>query len=177
MESFLSNLPEFFLWGSAIVFWLFLSLLIIIFFISDVKENGILAFISFIVFIVLTELWGSFKIMNYVTLAYLGLYLVIGLIYGFIRTFFYGRKKLEYLTYNENPTEEEINANEKALIAKRLKYLKNNFFRWWFLFPISIINWVFSDLVFDIYDWAYSKLQKLIEIIFHYGVNSGKKNI
>ena len=93
MSNFLNNLPEFLFMGSVLWFYILTIVFVMVLFISEVNKNGYLALVSFIIFSLVMSYWGNFYVVEYFTLTLLGIYLVSGFIYSFIRTYFYGRKR------------------------------------------------------------------------------------
>ncbi|MFK5282745.1 hypothetical protein ACI3PL_24580, partial [Lacticaseibacillus paracasei] len=77
----------------------------------------------------------------------ISIYLFLGFIFSLIRTYFKGKK----------------------LDTKQKEYfeLKEHVFRWWLMFPICLITWVFGDLLKDLYNFVYSKLSKVYQSIFN----------
>jgi len=69
----------------------------------------------------------------------------------------------------------EIESNIQNQIVDRKTHLKGNVFRWWFLFPISLIDWVLSDLVKDVYNWTYKQLHKVYESILDFGLKGAER--
>ena len=175
MDSVLNSLPQIFLFGSVLYFYLLTIFLLIIFFFADVHESGFHAFGAFLIFLGLTYFWGTFEPLGYLSWINVGAYFGIGFLYSLIRTFFYGRKSLKYDGVISKPTDEDITNNLKYRIEDRKSHLKNNVFRWWFLFPISFIDWVLSDLVKDVYNWLYKQLHKLYESILDAGLKGAEK--
>ena len=43
-------------------------------------------------------------------------------------------------------------------------------FRWWFLWPISLINWAISDLIKQLYNFVYDKLVHFYDEVFNLGL-------
>jgi hypothetical protein len=118
----LELLQSFTLFGSVIGFYIAVLFLIGLLFYSDIEEEGYGAFFSFLIFCGVTYFWSNFNILSYFSWGLVGSYLGIGLLYSFIKTYFYARKNGE----------------------KGRKYIKENVFRWWFLWPVSLINWILS---------------------------------
>lgn len=176
MESILEFLPAFALWGSAIWFWLLTLLIIISFFIADVNEEGYWAATSFVIFLVITHFWSDFNFFSIVTWNLVFLYLGIGLVYSIIRTVLFGRKKkMEASTMEfKEPTEKNASdyGTEAAFKRETLYKLKGNVSRWWFLFPVSMINWAFTDLFRDAWNWLYAKMSTIFEKLFDLGYNA-----
>ena len=99
--------------------------------------------------------------------------------HSLVRTYFYGRKP-PGPTHNAygigKPNIEEIKNHQNRIIEERKSYLKGNVFRWWFLFPISLLNWILSDLIEDVYDFIYNKLQRLYVRVLMMGFPSVKED-
>ena len=156
------------LFGS--IFWGITSLILflILCFWSDYERNGYFATFVFIVLGVLFYFWGkdTFKLfVSLLTFSNIALYFGTGLIHAFIRIFFHGRKEM-------------MNVNKHRLQGSDYyeysidRDIKEDVFRWWFLWPISLINWFIKDLVRDIYNWFYDKISHLFNFVLDLGVKS-----
>jgi hypothetical protein len=164
------------LFGSVIWTVVSVVLFLTILFASDIEENGIYAFVSLIVFGVIYYFWGTFEpLLIFLSWKMLSLYFVVGLIYSIVRTFFEGRtlgedikdlpdEKPNVYSYNNKESQKNIFFDE----------LKGNVFRWWFMWPISLINWAVTDLIADIWDYLYSKMKKFYNLILELGIKSVK---
>ena len=143
----MENLIPFTLFGSCIAFGIMLVLLFIILISSDIGEDGIYAFVAVIVAVGLNYFWGTFPILSLISFRNISIYLFLGFIFSLIRTYFKGKK----------------------LDAKQKEYfeLKEHVFRWWLMFPICLITWVFGDLLKELYNFVYSKLSKVYQSIFN----------
>jgi hypothetical protein len=53
--------------------------------------------------------------------------------------------------------------------------IKENIFRWWFMWVISLIVWIISDMVEEIYDCVYQRMSKIFDYVFNLGVKSVKE--
>jgi hypothetical protein len=146
----LESLQSFLLFGSFVWFWIITGILLICLFLSDIEEQGYAATTSLIIFLGLNYFWGNLDISQFFNFKLIGIYLLIGLIYSFIKTYFYARKKGE----------------------DGREYIKENVFRWWGLWPISLINWILSDIIRDLYNLIYDKLSNLYNGIFNLGLKS-----
>jgi len=155
MESILQFFGEFALFGAAIWFWIAVVAFVISLFTFDRQENGVGALFSFIIFSVVVYFWSNFDILGYINWLNIGLYFGVGFIYSLIRTYFLGRK---------------IRSKSTGDIKYIKEKLKGNVFRWWFLWPVSLLNWILSDLVEEVYNFIYSKLKNLYENILMMGV-------
>lgn len=175
MESILNALPQIFLFGSVLYFYLFSLIFLTILFFADYHESGFHAFGAFLIFLGVTFYWGTFEPLEYLSWGSVGLYLGIGFLYSLVRTYFYGRKALVYGGYKTDPSDDEKIKYIENQISERKVHLKGNVFRWWFLFPVSFIDWVLSDLVKDIYDWIYKYLHKLYDSILDIGLKSAER--
>ena len=148
----LELLQSFTLFGSVIGFYIAVLFLIGLLFYSDIEEEGYGAFFSFLIFCGVTYFWSNFNILSYFSWGLVGSYLGIGLLYSFIKTYFYARKNGE----------------------KGRKYIKENVFRWWFLWPVSLINWILSDIIKDLYNFLYNRLSDLYNEIFNLGLKENE---
>lgn len=177
MEELLNNFPEFVFMGSVLWFYIITLTFIVVLFVSEVNENGYYALASFVIFSLVMRFWGNFDIMDYFSFTLLGIYLGVGFIHSLLRTYFFGRKTLVYNGYLSSSvpaSEKDIEENIEGQIKNRKSKLKGNVFRWWFLFPISFLTWVFSDLLKDFFETIYSKLRKLYEYILDLGLKGAK---
>lgn len=171
MDSVLSYLPEFLLWGSALYFWGATLLFIFILFVSEVKEDGLIGLIAFAVFVGITKFFSTFDILSIITLKLILLYLGIGLGHSLLRTYLYGRKRG---VEKKGKTFSDSYPTEKHFDDDTVSKLKENVFRWWFLFPVSLLTWIFSDLLSDIYTFLYNRLKTVFVGILNAGQNSVK---
>lgn len=53
---------------------------------------------------------------------------------------------------------------------KKYFRLKHHVFRWWFLFPISMITWLIGDVIKDIYSWIYQKVERFYDYLFNVSI-------
>jgi len=143
----MTNLINFTLFGSGIAFGIMLLLFIILLFVSDSNENGYIALFSLIVIIGLNYFWGTFPLNSLFNLRNILIYIFLGFIYSIIRTYFKGK---------------ELNNKQKESFN-----LKEHVFRWWFLFPICFINWLFGSLLKDLFNKVYNKLSSVYNSIFN----------
>lgn len=169
----MSALLEFTLFGSVIWFWIISIIFIISLFISEIYEEGFSATLSFIIFCVLVQFWGNISIFSYFNIKLISLYLVLGFIYSLIRVYFKGiefnnliaKAKLKDLSI-VLPT--KPNYYEKCAIEDKANFeLKEHIFRWWGLWVISLITWIFSDLFKNLWNFTYSRLEKFYLKIFN----------
>lgn len=151
----MEQLLNFALFGSFAWALTFFIVLFIVFMISEGVEHGGIAFLGVVVFLVLNHYWGNIPVMELFkwqnVLAYLG----IGFVFANIRIYFYGRQ----LSQNE----------------QREDVLKDNVFRWWFIWPASLIYWAFSDLLGNAWDSIYSVSQSTFKFFLNLGINSNAK--
>jgi hypothetical protein len=158
------------LFGSVVWALIVIGIFITICFISDVKENGFVATTFLVIFSLLFFKWGKDSLPTFIsvfTWKFFTVYFSLGLIHAFIRVFFHGRSEMKKV--NEYRLEEktyEYNINRK---------IKENVFRWWFMWPISLITWIISDMVEEIYDWLYQRISKAFDYVFNLGIKSVKE--
>lgn len=143
----MEDLMPFTLFGSGIAFGIMLVFLFIIFISSDINESGEYAFVSLLIALCLNYFWGNFPILNLISFRSIGIYLFVGFIFSIVKTFFKGKK---------------LSVDDKKYFD-----LKEHVFRWWLMFPICLITWVFGDLLKDLYNFVYSKLNKFYLFIFN----------
>lgn len=135
------------LFGSGIALGIVLLLLFISLIAADLSESGWFAAVCISVVVILNAFWGTIPILDILTLKNILLYLIIGFIFSMVRTYFKGK---------------ELSKDDKKHYD-----LKSSVFRWWFLFPISLINWVFGDLLKDLFNWIYSKIESIYLKLFN----------
>jgi len=160
------------LFGSVIWFWISIILFIGFCFISEKTENGVIAFVCLIIFAILYHFLGDVKaILAFLTLINISIYLVSGLIYSAIKTFFAGRELGKDLKGLPTTGGYDSQAYVKSQFIEKLK---GNVFRWWFMWPISLINWLLTDLIGDIWSYVYDKIKNFYNYILELGINSIK---
>lgn len=135
------------LFGSGILFALFALLFLLALITADLSEMGTHATIAAIIFFGLAYFWGSPEIFDIFTIRNALLYVFIGFLFSLLRTYFKGK---------------ELSAENKKYF-----HLKDHVFRWWFLWPICAINWIFGRLLGDLFDFLYTKLNKVYTSIFN----------
>ena len=173
MDTILGFLPAFTLFGSAVMFWISIIILIIVFEASDIYENGYVATLALSIFIFLTWKWSDFNIFTYATLTNVSIYLVIGFVYAGIKSLFLGKnigKKM-----SDNDRGDYYDKHDTWTKSNLHKKLKNNVSRWWLLWPVSLINWILSDLFKDVYNWVYDKIGGFFIYLFELGLKGSEK--
>lgn len=145
----MDGLIPFTLFGSGIVFGLLMFLAFVLLIASDLNESKAGAFVVILGFLGLNYFWGTFPLFEYVTLTNVAIYLFLGFLFSLIRTYFKGREL------------------KKLKRDKEYFDLQGSVFRWWFLFPISLITWVFGTLLKDAYNFLYTHIGKIYESIFN----------
>jgi len=117
-----------FLNGALLFFFVFLIW-------GEVEESISILGLVTIVFCGVNYLWLHFPLVQYVTWQNVGMYLFVGFVYSLLKTW-------------------ELS---KKLTPKKKEYirLEDYVFRWIFFWPISLLVWIFSDLVRVIWEWIY----------------------
>lgn len=138
------------LFGSVSLFFVFLGLLVFALILADLNENGYYATVSFAIFIGLIYFWGEIVVLSIFTIKNILMYVFVGFLFSLVRTYFKGKE-----------------LKKKGKEYKEDFRLKDNVFRWWFLFPISAINWIFGHLLRDLYNVIYAKVEKIYVSIFN----------
>lgn len=139
---FIMSLTLFGAWwafSGAVVVWFYCL------FASENEENGWIASIATAVFLGLLYYKSNVNPLPYFTLLNVLLYVGVGFVYSLIKTYFYSRA------------------------GGYKSELKEHVFRWWGLWPVSLLYWIFSDLLKDLYDVVYSKISVVYDKIFEFG--------
>jgi len=163
------------LFGSFVWWCIITATVLIIFFISELRENGFIAFGFAVTYLTLFYFKGNQDLGVFLDWNYLLIYLAVGLLYSIMRTLTLGIKK-------KNETQEHINNRWHVIKTKKdaikykkeqrqelLKKLGGNVSRWWFMWPISLIVWVLQDLMADIWNWGWKLFRSIFEAIFNFG--------
>jgi hypothetical protein len=150
--------------------------------VSEVNKNGVIAFITLIGVSILYHFWGDIKpILALFTLVNVSLYLCVGLFLSTLRTFFEGRKLGKKI--KDLPTDEEGKAKNttsstwygETKESKKREFvneLKGNVFRWWFMWPISMTNWMLKNIVRETWDFVYYKIKNFYNYVLELGIKS-----
>ena len=183
---------EFVLFGLTIsVFWMALSVLFIISLVSEANENGFWAGFGFILFGIAVYYWDAtnFQWLLGNLLYYGPIYLGIGIVFALIKFYFWGRSngkkylelKSRWMTKNKFTAmdNEAINNFHKDNYEARdlidPSKFKNHAFRWWLNWPGSMLWWVLSDMLRNLWDLVWSKVKIMFKNIFESGFNSTAK--
>lgn len=163
------------LFGSVLGFWLSVLAFLIICFISDVVEEGGWAFAGMVVLGIMYYFWADIKpVLAFFTLLSISTYLFAGLVFSFIRTFLAARKlgkKIKTLPSKDSKSGYSSDTKEYHK-EKFIDDLKGNVFRWWFMWPISLINWVLTDFIKEVWDFVYSRVSGFYKHIVELGIKS-----
>jgi len=154
------------LFDSSIGFGIVLAMLFMAFILADIFENGYSAIVCVLIFIGLNYFWGNFVWLSIFTWFNVGSYLFIGFLFSLLRTYFKGKEFNKHTGLFDKDGEKN-KLYDKNGNCKDGFELKDNIFRWWFLFPISALNWVFGNLLVNLWDLIYSKVNKLYELLFN----------
>lgn len=141
------------IFGSFIWFCIILACLIAVCFWAENVEHGGIALLGLVCFLIINHFWGNIPVSDYLSWTSVLIYLGLGFTYSVIRTYYYGR----------NSKDSDIT------------YLKGNVFRWWLLFPISLLNWLATDLLVDLWNSLYAQLRGMFEYFFYLGRKAAKK--
>lgn len=170
LETFLSIA----LFGSFVWWCIVTTVILFVFFVSEVKENGYVAFGFAIAYLTLFYFKGNQDLGIFLDWNYLLMYLGVGLIYSVLRTLIFGIKKKKEVQKHVLDNN-WINSKKDAIGYKKdqgdelLRKLSGNVSRWWFMWPISLVVWILRDLAIDVWEWSYKKVHKVFEAIFVLG--------
>ena len=156
------DLIPFALFGSGVWFGIITVLFLILLLVSDYNQSGLAATIFFCVFIGLNFFWGTLPLEDYFSFRNISIYLFIGLVFSMLRTYLRGK---------------ELKRNGKT--AKNYysffqTEMRDDVFRWIFLFPFSMINWFFGSFISDAWKFTYTKVGFLYERILNIGIGDTK---
>jgi len=170
--SFWDQIMALTLWGSAGWAIAFGVAFVIVTLISDYNENGWAITGSFGVLLVLFAIWGStplWVLFPLLSWKFIGLYLILGLGFAAIKTYSYAKKyaKENYSSYERSDSQDQLYLEIKSK-------LRGNVFRWWFAWPISMLRWIFADLIVDLYEFIWPRIRVIFESIATVGVKHGK---
>jgi len=157
------------LFGSFVWAVIVIAILLVIFFIADLEENGFMATIALVVSGILFYVWGkeSFMVITSLfTFKSIIIYFGFGLVHALVRIFFHGRKEMQKVN--------DAIVNKDSYHPKIDMNVKSDVFRWWFLWPISLIVWIVQDMIGNVYNYCYDKFATLFNKILMYGVKSVK---
>lgn len=137
------------IFGSVVWFYIITITLLIGLFIAESEEIGWVGFIIFLGYIILDYYSDkNYNLGMIFTWQNVLIYLSLGVVFSLIRTYFKGK---------------ELSEDEK----KRFE-LKEHVFRWIFMFPISLLNWlVFKVLFKDIFNYLYKKAESTYIKLFN----------
>lgn len=152
---FLFNFTSFLIFGSFIWFCIIVGVFIILCFLSEGYEHGGIGLGALVSLILVNYWWGNIPLIDLINWKFICSYLFIGFVFALIRTFFYARKK------------REIGWDEKALMRK----LKGQVSRWWFMWPASLLYWIFSDLFGQVWDIVYDKIEDIFRQMVRWGLD------
>lgn len=155
---------EILLFGSYIIFWIVVGLAAIVSAVSEINENGWGIAITSVIMAILLYFWGEARgiefLFIYLKWWLIPIYMVIGLIYAYIRTYFFGK-------YVENRRKREKYYKSSSL--------KEMVFIWIFWWPTSIVILFFKDIVRWAWDGFYRFFKKQFEWIYNKGIQSVTK--
>ena len=152
--------------GSFAWFCVVSAVLLICFILSETVEHGGIAFVAVLDYLILNHFFGNIPTKEIFTWWNIAVYLFIGVVYALIRTYFFGRE--------ESKAQSKLGPISESWI---LDELKENVFRWWFLWPISLIVWMFSKIFGQLWDKLYDACSSLFLYIFKLGLKTNKNTI
>ena len=117
--------------------------------IAEYEEHGGITLLGVICFTIVNHFWGNFDYSIF-TWKNLGIYLAIGFVYAVYRSYLMGKS------------------------GKSISYLKSNVMRWWFVWVVSLVFYIFSDLLGDIYNYLYKFTSSTFEYFYKLGQKQNK---
>lgn len=152
------TLPLFFLIELGVVLFLL--------FLAEGVKEGVIGFVAVVGFWAISSIRHETGYFPQPTNLQIAMYVLIGLIYAIIRLYFAGTKNKVYLYSNDSIKDKETQ-NKEAI----LNYAKENFFRWWTLWPISFIYWFFTEFLVKAKEVFFKFAGNLLVKIYKAGAN------
>ena len=138
------------LFGSALLFWISVLIFVVICFIADIVEEGGWAFAGMVVLGILFYLRADIEpILGIFTVLNVLFYILLGYLFTAFRVFFTGRKlwreikDLPVIGKNESYYYKSQGYHKEQFVNK----LSGNISRWWLMWPVSLLNLLFVDVI------------------------------
>lgn len=159
----INELVVFTVFGSVAWFLILVAALIVALFASEYREEGGIGFVAVCVFVIVSSVWGTVPLMDLITIPSVVGYLVVGFSYSLARTYAKGKELGRKATkdYGNYSTKESESLEDFIKRQKSSFELKSHVFRWWLMFPISMIHWVFGTLLKDAFSGVYARVEFL----------------
>jgi hypothetical protein len=132
--------------------------LLFLFFYAEYKEQGFIAFVAVLGYLIANHYWGNVPIKSLFSWLNISVYLGTGLVYAAIKTYFYGRSV----------------AAEDGNLNRAVDELKGHVFRWWFIWPVSLISWLVSDFIVEGFELLWDNIGSSFRKILTAGYESKK---
>jgi hypothetical protein len=165
------------LFGSALLFWISVFIFVVICFISDIVEEGGWAFAGMIVLGILFYLRADIKpILGIFTLINIFFYVLLGFLFTAFRVFFTGRKfwreikDLPVIGKDENNYYRSQGYRKDEFVSN----LSGNVSRWWLMWPVSLLNLIFVDVIKEVWMFIYPRMNRFYVYILELGMKSAK---
>lgn len=149
------------IFGSFIGFIAATIVLFGLFFYAEYEKQGFIAFVAVIAYVVINHYWGNVPLKSLVTIPNVLIYLGAGLVYAVIKTYFYGRTI--------------ASGNSNNALDTAIDELKGHVFRWWFIWPISLISWLVTDFIVEGFELLWDNVGTSFRKILTAGYESKKK--
>lgn len=130
-----------------------IAVLLFLLFLSEGVEQGFIAFVSLIGFYCICLVRHETDYLPEISIVHIALYVLIGLMYALVRLYLSGVSgKIHYWTISNDDSDERkqktIEENKKEILS----FIKDNFFRWWGIWPISFLYYFFTDILVELKD-------------------------
>ncbi len=165
------------LFGSFVWWAIITAVILFIFISSELQENGYLAFIGAVVYLIVFYFWGDQELGFLLDWKHALIYLGIGLVYTTLRTLILGNEsRIKVNEYISNPpsfakikTKEDATQYKKSEGRELINNLSGNVSRWCFLWPISLIIWLLVEKLADFWKLIWRNIHGIFESIFRLG--------
>ena len=132
-----------------------------IFFYAEYQKQGFIALVGAIAYVAVNHYWGNVPLKDLITFPNILIYFGTGLVYSVIKTYFYGRAV----------------ATENKFLEQAINELKGHVFRWWFIWPVSLISWLVTDFIVEGFALLWDNIGTSFRKILTAGYESKKAKI
>lgn len=133
--------------------------LLFLFFYAEHEKQGFIAFVAVVAYLIANHYWGNVPIKSLFSWFNVSVYLGTGLVYAVIKTYSYGRSV----------------AADGGSLDRAVDELKGHVFRWWFIWPVSLISWLVSDFIVEGFELLWDNIGNSFRKILAAGYQSKKK--
>lgn len=157
---------EYTIFNSVLLFYLFSLFLLIILFFTEVSRSYGIMIAAVIGYSALIYFDSNIDYKNIFKVQYIPIYIGIGIIWSFYKTYLFGKKRSSAI----NKIEAIKGYNKNYEIKNSKDKLRDLVVHWIVLWPLSLLRYIFSSLFKDLYNWIYKKVSFIYNKIFDYAL-------